>query len=151
MYLRGVVFEGLVMPRISERITYLLLFLSSFLPVVPPAQAQSASAVVERTEYDMRKVVMPPALSETELEGRRLVVQRCAYCHDQGAREMAPWLDHERIKAVGEETFRERILKGSRRMPGWQYALQPAQVDQIMAYLKTVAPDPKPKASALRP
>jgi mono/diheme cytochrome c family protein len=115
---------------------------------VARAQTQKPSAIVERTEYDMKKVLAPPALSETELEGRRLVVQRCAYCHDVGPRSGVPRLDQERIKAVGEEAFREKILKGSRRMPGWQYALQPAQIDQIMAYLRTVASDQKPAPAA---
>ena len=133
-----------------QRTRCVLLVVSWFFLVVGGAQAQTASAVVERTEYDMRKVVAPPALSETELEGRRLVVQRCAYCHDQGTRAMAPWLDLERIRAVGEETFREKILTGSRRMPGWQYALEPAQVDDIMAFLKTVTPDHNPAAGAPR-
>jgi len=111
--------------------------------------AQTApSVVVERTDYDMKRVVTPAALSETELEGRRLVVQRCAYCHDQGPRAPVPGLDAERIKAVGEAGYREKILKGSRRMPGWQYALSSAQIDQIMAYLRTVTPVQRPTSTA---
>jgi mono/diheme cytochrome c family protein len=137
------------MPQMSKRVSVPLV-LSLFLIIGPPAYAQSASVVVERTDYDMGRVVTPPGLSESELEGRRLVVQRCAYCHDQGPRSTVLWLDRERIQALGEEGFREKILKGSRRMPGWQYALQPAQIDQIMAYLKTVAPMEKPAASAPR-
>jgi mono/diheme cytochrome c family protein len=107
------------------------------------AQTPAPSVVVERTDYDMKRVVAPSVLSETELEGRRLLVQRCAYCHDPGS-AAAPWLDQERIKTVGEESFREKILKGSRRMPGWQYALSRTEIDQIMAYLKTVTPDQRP-------
>jgi mono/diheme cytochrome c family protein len=121
-----------------------VLVLWAFFVAVPMAQTPSPSVRVDRTDYDMKKVVAPPALSETEIEGRRLVVQRCAYCHDQGGRSAAPWLDMERIKTVGEASFREKILTGSRRMPGWQYALPPVQIDQIMAYLKTVTPDQRP-------
>jgi mono/diheme cytochrome c family protein len=91
----------------------------------------------------MKKIVQPSKLSADQLEGRRLVVQRCAYCHDQ-AGPSAPWLDGDRIKALGEEGYREKIMKGSRRMPGWQYALSTEQLDQIMAYLKTVSPGDKP-------
>jgi mono/diheme cytochrome c family protein len=133
------------MPRI-QRTPLGLVVLSWFYLVVPAAQAQQPSVLVERSEYDMRKLVAPPALSETELEGRRLLVQRCAYCHDQGARMMAPWLDRERIATAGEQNFREKILKGSRGMPGWQYALEPQQIDQIIAFLKTVTPDQRPVA-----
>jgi mono/diheme cytochrome c family protein len=109
----------------------------------PSAQAPTGSVAVERTDYDMKKIVASPGLSEPELEGRRLVVQRCAYCHDVG-RASAPSLDAERLKTVGEAGFREKIMKGTRRMPGWQYALSPAQLDQVMAYIKTVAPEQRP-------
>lgn len=112
------------------------------------AQKASPSVAVERTDYDMKRLVAPPALSEPELEGRRLVVQRCAYCHDQGPRAPVPGLDAERIKAVGEAGYRDKILKGSRRMPGWQYALSSAQIDQIMAYVKTVTPSQRSSSAA---
>jgi hypothetical protein len=59
---------------------------------------------------------------------------------------MAPWLDRDRIATAGEQNFREKILKGSRGMPGWQYALEPQQIDQIIAFLKTVTPDQRPVA-----
>jgi mono/diheme cytochrome c family protein len=97
----------------------------------------------------MKKIVQPSKLSADELEGRRLVVQRCAYCHDQ-AGPSAPWLDGERIKALGEAGYREKIMKGSRRMPGWQYALSAEQLDQVMAYLKTVTPADKPVRAGRR-
>ena len=112
----------------------------------PSAQAPSASVAVERTDYDMKKIVALPGLSEAELEGRRLVVQRCAYCHDVG-RASAPSLDGERLKAVGEAGFREKIMKGTRRMPGGRTALSSAQLDQVMAYIKTVAPEQRPAAA----
>lgn len=133
------------MPRIRQRTPFGLLVLSWFYLLVPVAQAQQPSVLVERTDYDMRKLVAPSALSETELEGRRLLVQRCAYCHDPG-RSMAPWLDRERLTKAGEQNFREKILKGSRGMPGWQYALEPQQIDQMIAFLKTVTPDQRPAA-----
>ncbi len=135
------------MGRFPMRTIRVVLVLWAFFVAVPMAQTPSPSVRVDRTDYDMKKVVAPPALSETELEGRRLVVQRCAYCHDQGGRSAAPWLDMERIKTVGETSFREKILTGSRRMPGWQYALPPVQIDQIMAYLKTVTPDQRPPSA----
>ena len=126
------------MGRMPDRAVFALVL---FVVFSAAPRAQAPSVVVDRTDYDMRKVVQPPALSETELEGRRLTVQRCGYCHDQGGRSAVPSLDVERIKKVGEESFRDKILKGSRRMPGWQYALSSTQIDQIMSYLKTVTPD----------
>lgn len=56
----------------------------------------------------------------------------------------APWLDREPVGAQGVEKFREKTFKGSRQMPGFQYALGPTEIEQMIAYLKTVIPDQKP-------
>jgi mono/diheme cytochrome c family protein len=37
-----------------------------------------------------------------------------------------------------EKTVREFILKGTPRMPGWQYTLDAKQIDDLIAYLKTL-------------
>jgi len=113
------------------------------LPLSTQAQAQT-KPVVERVEYDMKKLVAPPALSEAELAGRRLFTQRCAFCHEERGRIT---LDVERVKTAGDASVRERILKGlPRQMPGFQYTLTVAQADQIIAFLKTVKPSPQAAA-----
>ena len=48
----------------------------------PLRETQVSAPDVVRTEYDMREVVRPPALSADELAGWKLFVQRCAICHD---------------------------------------------------------------------
>jgi mono/diheme cytochrome c family protein len=58
---------------------------------------------------------------------------------------VGPWIDRETVNARGEEAIRQRIMVGSRRMPGWQHTLEPRQIDAVIAYLKTVTPDMKPK------
>jgi mono/diheme cytochrome c family protein len=124
---------------------YMLLILQA-----PQFQTQESAPQVTRTDYDLREAVKPASLSESEIEGRRLWVQRCALCHDPLGqptypRSLGPWVDRETIKARGEDRIRQQINVGSRRMPGWRYTLEPAQVDQLMAYLKVVTPDQKPK------
>jgi len=37
-----------------------------------------------------------------------------------------------------ERAVREIILKGGPRMPGFQYGLTPNEVDDLVAYLKTL-------------
>jgi mono/diheme cytochrome c family protein len=37
-----------------------------------------------------------------------------------------------------EAVVRGFILKGTPKMPGFQYGLEPKQIDQIIAYLKTL-------------
>ena len=121
-------------------------------PAAPPGAGQRTTPKVERKDYDMRRLVEPPPLTESELAGRRLHVQRCGICHDPTLTATpGPWLDQETIKRRGEAAARQVILTGSPRMPGFQYTLQPAQIDQIIAFLKTVAPDQKPMPSRARP
>jgi mono/diheme cytochrome c family protein len=43
-----------------------------------------------------------------------------------------------------EDMIRDYIRNGSRRMPGFKYGLEPAEIDAIVEYLKTV-PKPAPK------
>ncbi len=119
----------------------------------PTAWGQANPAVV-RKDYDMRKLAAESQLSQPELAGRRLFVQRCANCHDPltaavaqesvGAPTLGPPLDRERIKNLGDAATRLVIANGSERMPGFQYALTPIQVGQILAFLNTVEPTPSP-------
>jgi mono/diheme cytochrome c family protein len=60
-------------------------------------------------------------------------------------------VDSDTFKTSDEAAVRQKIVVGSSRMPGFQYALQPAQIDQIVAFLKTVTPDQKPKPAGSRP
>jgi mono/diheme cytochrome c family protein len=111
-----------------------------------PAPQPTPKMVV--TNYDMAKAAAPPALSSVELTGKKLFVQRCALCHDllgqPATTTVGPWLDVETVKR-GEEAVRQKIVNGSRRMPAWKYTLAPEQIDSVIAYLKTVTPDQRPK------
>ena len=129
---------------------YVLLSLA-LIAVAVPAQdplreTQVSTPEVVRTEYDMPKVVTPPSLSEDELAGWKLFVQRCAICHDPLGQpsypaSLGPLLSQATVREMGEETVREVIMVGSVTMPGWQYTLSPEQIGQIMAYLNTVTPE----------
>jgi mono/diheme cytochrome c family protein len=59
-------------------------------------------------------------------------------------------VDGETVKARGESAVREKIRVGSRRMPGFQYTFDGPNIDRIIAYLKTVTPDQKPKPPGQR-
>jgi len=99
-------------------------------------EAQRVTPRVDRVDYDMRALVEPAALSDTELEGRRLFIQQCAFCHGQRG---AINLGAERVASLGEARFREAVDGGlERQMPGFRYSLNDAQVGQIIAFLQTV-------------
>jgi mono/diheme cytochrome c family protein len=101
------------------------------------------------TDYDMRKAATPPPLSEVELKGKKLFVQRCALCHDlrgqPATTTVGPWVDAETVKARGEDAVRTKIADGSSRMPAWRYTLEPPQIEAVIAYLKKVTPDQRYK------
>jgi len=81
------------------------------------------------------------SLSASEKSGQKLFLQRCALCHAGYAplyRTYGPPLDKEIVADRGEKTVRAKIMDGSVAMPGWKYSLKPADVDNIIAYLKTV-------------
>lgn len=80
-----------------------------------------------------------PTLSETEQAGERLFLQRCSVCHlpSPAGQTYGPPLSTRLILNRGDERVRLYILEGSELMPGFQYTLKPAQVDAIIAYLKT--------------
>jgi mono/diheme cytochrome c family protein len=132
----------------ARRLAVLLMAGMVAAPAVSAAQSQPPAPKVVVTEYDMKKAAAAPSLSEVELAGKQLFVQRCALCHDllgqPATGTVGPWVDAETIKR-SEEAARQKINMGSRTMPGWRYTLTPPQVDQIIAYLKTVTPDQKPK------
>jgi mono/diheme cytochrome c family protein len=120
--------------------------------VMTPAaagQGQASPSKVSVTDYDMPKAAASLTLSDAELRGKKLFVQRCSLCHDllgqPAASTVGPWVDGETVKSRGESAVREKIKTGSRRMPGFQYTFDAADIDRIVAYLKTVTPDQKPK------
>ena len=84
-----------------------------------------------------------PDLSESELKGKKLFLQRCSICHmpplyePPSARPYGPMLEGYLKTPQLETRAREAILKGGPRMPGFQYGLEPAEIDNIIAYMKT--------------
>jgi mono/diheme cytochrome c family protein len=101
------------------------------------------------------KSTLPSNASVTDQEamGRYLFLQRCSLCHLAPYSKVVDWKEPDAypipvgprvaglLKGASpgtEEAVREFILKGSGDMPGWQYALDPKEIDDLMAYLKTL-------------
>jgi mono/diheme cytochrome c family protein len=120
-------------------------------PVVPPGQGGHSQPTVVRKDYDMRQLELSAGgqLSESELTGRRIFAQRCGLCHDPvgQARVSGPWLDRDLLTSKGEAAARQYIEQGSRRMPGFRHSLSAAQMDHLIAFLKSVTPEQRPKAA----
>jgi len=75
--------------------------------------------------------------------GETLFTRHCPICHLGRPSESRPFIGRnlrgtlKNAKPPQEAAVREAIRKGNDRMPGYQYALTPAQIDDLMAYLKT--------------
>jgi mono/diheme cytochrome c family protein len=86
------------------------------------------------------------ALTDQQRLGQTLFTQSCGVCHLKPqitANTYGPTLSKE--SAGGrEDVMRETITNGTPRMPGFKLLFEPAQINAIVAYLKTV---PAPQAA----
>jgi len=79
-------------------------------------------------------------LNATQQLGRQLFVQSCAVCHlkqQLGAATFGPPLSKASLGGQ-EDVMREVIANGTPRMPAFKYHFEPAQIDAVVHYLKTV-------------
>ena len=86
-------------------------------------------------------------LNDTQLLGRQVFAQSCGICHPQpslGVKTYGPLLN-KAAAAGSDEVMRAFIVNGTDRMPAFKYYLKPAEIDAIIAYVKTV-PAPPPNA-----
>lgn len=121
----------------------LLLAASASIQAQRNGEASSSVPTVERGRYDARVYMAPLALGAAELNGRRLVAQRCGNCHGGNSRQPGPLLGKQIVESRGDAFIREKVRKGSTLMPGYELTLQPEQIDQIIAFLKTYSPPAK--------
>ena len=86
----------------------------------------------------------PTSFTGTQLEGLRLFSQSCGVCHtqiQQKTKQYAPVLSRETLGG-DDELIREYISNGTPRMPGFRYNFEPEQINAIVSYIKTIAPQP---------
>ena len=85
-------------------------------------------------------------LDEQERHGEDLFLQRCSLCHLPRKLKfgsppvVGPSLSGQFKDATPDQmkVLRNFILKGGPDMPGFQYGLEPRDVDDLVAYLKTL-------------
>ena len=79
-------------------------------------------------------------LSPQQLHGRQIVTQNCVVCHlpsDPGATTYGPPLN--KAAANGDDKLMHQVIEsGLVRMPGWKYALSNSDIDDVVAYIKTI-------------
>jgi mono/diheme cytochrome c family protein len=110
-----------------------LVFLLGLLPLAARAQQPEQQANPDKPLNDAQKL------------GRRVFEQRCGICHEQarpGFQMYGPALYKDLVNG-SEDAIKEIIRNGSNKMPGFKLGLQPAEIDAIVEYLKTVPKPPK--------
>jgi len=96
-----------------------------------------------------KPVATPPGaekLGEQATRGEGLFLQRCSLCHLPRKLKfgsppvIGPSLSGQFKDAPPDEMkiLRGFILKGGPDMPGFQYGLEPKEIDDVIAYLKTL-------------
>jgi len=132
------------MRHVGARGIQRLLTIAGLLAFVATVAAQSGPA----TQWPATPFKPNPNLSAQERSGEHLFLQRCSICHlaayskasPTGWPNKAPSLEGV-LQGAGpdkETAVREATLKGSLNMPGFQYALEPSDLDALIAYLKTL-------------
>jgi len=87
-----------------------------------------------------------PKLTEQETRGEGLFLQRCSLCHlPRKLKFGSPPVVGPNLSGLFKEAdadqqkfLRGLILKGDPKMPGFQYGLEANEVDDLIAYLKTL-------------
>lgn len=93
------------------------------------------------------------SLNEQQRQGRLMLGQSCGVCHLPPARNAKTYGPVLSKTTLGGDNalMRKVILEGTPRMPAFKYFLQPAEVDAIIAYVRTVpTPPAAPAADAAR-
>lgn len=103
-------------------------------------------------------VVAAAQSNDQALLGLRLFNQSCRVCHTKpqlASPQYAPALSMNTLGGKAD-VIHETIANGTPRMPGFKYDLKPAEIDAVVAYIKTIPapaaaqPAPAPKSGSSR-
>ena len=87
-------------------------------------------------------------LDEKQMLGRQVFAQSCGICHLQpvlGVKTYGPPLN-KTAAAGSDDAMRAIITNGTERMPAFKHYLKPAEIDAIIAYVRTVPVNTSPNA-----
>ena len=106
----------------------------------------AASAYLPAQDKPVAALPAAEKLNEQEMRGEGLFLQRCSLCHLPRKLKfgsppvVGPSLSGQFKDAAPDQMkiLRGFILKGGPDMPGFQYGLEPKEVDDLIAYMKTL-------------
>jgi len=114
--------------------------------VLVAALAASCTSRLQAQTKTASPLPPPAKLTEDARRGEGLFLQRCSICHlprklKFGSPPVIGPILNGQFKDAGPDqmkVLRGFILKGGPDMPGFQYGLEPGEVDDLIAYLKTL-------------
>lgn len=122
---------------------FLLLILSVFIfSVVSSAQESGAD---HSTASVRKSAAARPSLNEQQKSGEALFVQNCTLCHMPSNQKkrlkiQAPPLESMFGEDADSDVLRQFVQQGvPGKMPAFRLGLEPKQIDDVVAYLKTGA------------
>jgi mono/diheme cytochrome c family protein len=71
--------------------------------------------------------------------GEQVYEEHCAACHGERLRASGSARDLREIGAHERERFDKVVLEGKGQMPPWRGVLEPEQVDQVWAFIRSIA------------
>ena len=103
----------------------------------------SPMEVVPQSQRARQRVAPSAADKEKVTRGEAVFSKHCPICHLGRPAATRPFVGRnlrgilKNAKPEQEAAVRAFILKGGDKMPGFQYNLTPAQIEDLIGYLKT--------------
>jgi len=134
----------MVLSRTIARLFFLLPVLLT-LPIALAAQESGGHTSDHSTAATRKSPAARPALNEQQRRGEALFVENCTLCHMPSNQKKKLGIQALKLEGVyGEDadsdTLRQFVLQGiPGKMPSFRYDLDPNDIDDVVAYLKTGA------------
>jgi mono/diheme cytochrome c family protein len=138
-----VIAKGRALMKVIVFLLWLLISAGQTLAQAPDAAQKDDARASAQPSKDIVPLPSVKSLNPSQVSGKKLFVQRCSVCHLPALPSYStygPVLSGDLIISLGDTFVREQISHGTARMPGYQYTLAPAEIDQIIGYLKTLEP-----------
>ena len=103
----------------------------------------SPTKTLAQSQQALRKAAPRAVDKEMVKRGEAVFDRHCPICHLGRPSKTSPFIGRnlrgilKNVKPEQEIAVREFIRKGSDKMPGFQYNLTPAQIEDLIGYLKT--------------
>jgi mono/diheme cytochrome c family protein len=135
------------MTAFCRRILYLLSLVPMLviLQIALGAQESSEHATHQSTTSARKSSAARPSLNDQQKSGEALYVQNCTLCHMPSNQKKKLGIQGPALEGMyGEDADSDALLQFIQQgvpgmMPAFRFGLEPKQVDDIVAYLKTGA------------